>query len=129
LPRHYREWHPSHVRCWYKQGNALAPGTVLGVEEELHGRIHRLTLRATAVEPNRLLQYSTWGLRGAFLLEAADGGTRFTATLSFGTEMPLIGRAADRLARRVFGSRLAAVQRHMHEEGRNLKRLLEPGRT
>jgi hypothetical protein len=125
LPAHYREWHPAHVRCWYEHGNTLEAGAILAVEEELHGRVHRLKLRATEAVPDRLLRFVSWGLQGAFLLEAAKEGTRFTATLSFGVAAPLIGQAVDRLLGRVFAKRLAAVHEHMHEEGRNLKRLLE----
>jgi uncharacterized protein YndB with AHSA1/START domain len=125
LPIHYRQWHPAHLRCRYVHGNTLKAGAVLTVEEELHGRVHRLKLRATEIVPNRLLRYSSWGLRGAFVLEEANGGTRFTATLRFGVAVPWIGRIADRVLGRVFATRLAAVQEHMHEEGRNLKHLLE----
>jgi hypothetical protein len=103
----------------------LEAGAILAVEEELHGRVHRLKLRATEAVPDRLLRFVSWGLQGAFSLEAANGGTRFTATLSFGVAAPLIGQAVDRLLGRAFAKRLAAVQEHMHEEGRNLKRLLE----
>lgn len=127
LPSHYREWHPAHVRCWYENENALTAGAVLGVEEQLHGRTHRLKLRATEIVPNHLLRYSSWGLRGSFVLEEANGGTSFTANLSFGVAAPLIGRIADRVLGRVFATRLAAVREHMHEEGQNLKRLLERG--
>jgi uncharacterized protein YndB with AHSA1/START domain len=125
LPDHYRDWHPAHVRCRYVHGRTLAPGAVLEVEEELHGRAHRLRLRATEAVPNRMLRYSSRGLRGEFLLEHANGRTRFTATLAFGVRAPLIGRIADVVLGRVFATRLAAVQRHMQEEGRNLKRLLD----
>jgi uncharacterized protein YndB with AHSA1/START domain len=127
LPDHYREWHPAHIRCWYKRGSTLETGAVLAVQEELHGRAHSLSLRATEVVPNRLLQYASWGVRGGFLLEAANGGTRFTATLSFGVAAPLIGQVADWVLSRVFATRLAAIEKHMHEEGRNLKGLLEHG--
>lgn len=127
LPGHYREWHPSHVRCGYVRGSTLETGAVLEVEEELHGRVHRLRLRTTEVAPGRLLRYSSWGLRGGFLLEAANGGTRFTATLDFGFEAPFLSRIADRVLARVFATRLAAAQTHMQEEGRNLKQLLERG--
>lgn len=125
LPNHYGVWHPAHGRCWYARGSVLEAGAVLTVEEELHGRQHRLSLRLTEIVPNRLLRYSRWGLRGAFLLEEVNGGTRFTATLGFGVALPLPGRVADRVLARVFATRLAAVQEHMREEGRNLKRLLE----
>ncbi len=125
LPRHYREWHPAHRRCWYVRGQRLEPGAVLGIEEELHGQRHRLRLKATEVVPNRLLRYSGWGFRGAFLLEDEGGWTRFTATLGLGTAVPIAGRLADRLLRRFFSTRLAAIQEHMREEGNNLKRLME----
>ena len=95
------------------------------VEEELHGRVHRLRLHATEVVPNRLLRFVSWALRGAFLLEAASGGTHFTATLGFGVAAPVLGPVIDRLLGPVFAKRLAVVQQHMHEEGRNLKRLME----
>jgi uncharacterized protein YndB with AHSA1/START domain len=127
LPDHYREWHPAHVHCWYEHGNGLETGAILRVEEELHGRLHRLRLWTTEVVPNRLLRYSSWGLRGAFLLEEANGGTRVTATLGVGVAVPLIGPLVDWALGQIFGTRLAAVQEHMHEEGRNLKRLLERG--
>jgi hypothetical protein len=97
------------------------------VEEELHGRAHRLKLLATEIVPNRLLQYSSRGLRGTFVLEEANGSTRFTATLSFGIAVPWIGRIADLVLGRMFAHRLAAVREHMREEGRNLKYLLERG--
>lgn len=127
LPDHYGEWHPAHGRCWYARGSGLEAGAVLTVEEELHGRPHRLSLRMTETVPNRLLRYSSRGLRGAFLLEEANGGTRFTATLGFGVAVPWLGRVADRVLRRIFATRLAAVREHMREEGRHLKRLLEQG--
>jgi hypothetical protein len=63
------------------------------------------------------------------LLEKANGGTRFTATLSFGVAAPWIGRIADRVLARVFANRFAAVQEHMREEGRNSKYLLDRGAT
>jgi hypothetical protein len=103
----------------------LEVGAVIGVEEELHGHVHSLKLRATEIMPNRMLRYSSRGLRGSFLLEKANSGTRFTATLSFGVGVPWIDRVVDRALGPVFASRIASIQRHMQEEGRNLKRLLE----
>lgn len=125
LPHHYGAWHPAHRCCWYAKGHSLETGAVLVVEEELHGRPHRLRLRTTEVVPNRLLRYSSRGVRGAFRLEEANGGTQFTATLGFGVAVPILGRIADGVMGRVLGARLAAIEEHMREEGRNLKRLLE----
>jgi hypothetical protein len=126
LPTHYREWHEDHVTCRYELGKCLQVGAVLYVEERLHGRLHRLRLRATEVVPGRVMRYRSHGFSGAFLLEPAHGGTRFTAELHFGTSAPVIGYVLDALLRTVLGRRLAAFQTHMREEGESLKRLLEP---
>jgi len=125
LPLHYREWHPGHVTCRYEQGKSLEVGSVLYVEEYLHQRLHRLRLRATQVEPGRLLRYRNPAFRGAFLLEPVERGTRFTAELDFGTRIPIIAPALDAVLRKLLARQLADLQVHMGEEGRNLKRVLE----
>ena len=125
LPRHYRDWHPSHVGCRYVRGDHLSVGAVLRVCERLHGKLHSLTLRADVIVPDRLLRYSGRGFRGAFMLEPAGTGTRFTAQLEVGTDLPFIGRLLDLVLRRLMATRLSAIQEHMREEGQNLKRLLE----
>lgn len=125
LPTHYRAWHPAHVACRYDRGDSLAAGTIMYVEEQLHGRRHRLRLRATEVVPGRLMRYQSRGFRGAFLVEPWNGATRFTADLEFGIRVPVLGAAVDAVLRRVLARRLAAFRTHMREEGENLKRLLE----
>lgn len=125
LPTHYREWHPAHVLCRYERGEGLEVGAVLYVEEYLHGRKHRLRLEATEVVPGRVMRYRNHAFTGRFLLEPANGGTRFTAELHFGISTPVIGYLLDALLQAVLGRRLAAFQTHMREEGGNLKRLLE----
>jgi hypothetical protein len=127
LPARYREWHEDHLTCRFEQGKRLEVGTVLYVEERLHGSVHRLRLRATEVVPDRLMRYRNHGFTGAFLLEPTNGGTRFTAELRFGITTPVIGSLLDVLLRAVLGHRLAAFQSHMREEGENLRRLLESG--
>ncbi len=129
MPLHYREWHPDHVTCRYEGGQVLRTGTVLHVEERLHGRLHRLRLRATEVVPGEVVRYASRGFAGAFIIAPEGDGTRFTAELSFGTRTPIVGRALDAVASFVLRSRLEAFRKHMHEEGENLKRLLEQGRT
>lgn len=125
IPRHYLEWHPDHVACRYERGEDLRVGSVPLFEEYLHGRLHRLRLRATEVTPGSVLRYRSRGLEGAFLISPEDGGTRFTASLAFGTRTPLVGSVLDAVVRRAMGRRLAALQQHMCEEGQNLKLLLE----
>lgn len=127
LPRHYREWHPAHLGCRYVRGDHLAVGAVLQTDERLHGKPHRLTLRVTAVIPNHLLRYRGRGFRGAFELDPTNGGTSFTARLAFGWRLPLVDAVINGLLRRMLAARLLAIRRHMEEEDRNLKRLMEAG--
>lgn len=95
------------------------------IEEYLHGRLHRLRLGATEVIPNRLMRYRDHAFAGVFILEPADGETRFKAELTFGLRAPVIGSVLDAIARRLLARRLAAMQVHIRKEGDNLKRLLE----
>ena len=125
LPLHYREWHPDHVACRYERGDAMRVGTVLYTEERLHGRLHRLRMRATEVVPGRAIRYRGGGFRGAFLVDSEDGGSRFTAELAFGTRAPIVGDVLDAALRRAMAGRLRAFEVHMREEGENLKALLE----
>ena len=125
LPRHYRDWHPSHIDCRYVRGNHLTVGAVLRLHEHLHGKPHSFALRADVVVPGQLLRYSGRGFRGTFMLEPAGTGASFTAQLEVGARLPLIGRLLDPVLRRLLARRLSAVQEHMREEGRNLKLLLE----
>jgi hypothetical protein len=110
LPDHCRDWHPSHLDCRYVRGNHLTEGAILDVHERLHGKPHSLTLRADVVVPDRLLRYSGRGVLGAFILEPAGNGTRFTAQLDVGAHLPLIGRLLDPVLRRLMAKRLSAVQ-------------------
>ncbi|UCD38294.1 MAG: SRPBCC family protein [Fidelibacterota bacterium] len=126
LPAHYLAWHPDHVACRFLKGEAFQEGTVLYAEEYLHGKLHRLKFRATRVLPNDRLEYQLFpGMKGGFIIRPLNGTVRFTATLAFGTGMPVIGRILDLLLGRVLAQQLDAMRQHMREEGENLKHLLE----
>ena len=125
LPSHYREWHPAHITCRYDRGKGLEVGAVLYTEELLHDRVHRLRLHATEVVPGRALHYRGPGFTGAFLLDPVNGSTSFTAELGFGVRLGILTPLLDTVVRRLLAGRLAALETHMHEEGVNLKRLVE----
>ncbi len=123
---HYRDWHPDHRRAQWIDGQPGEAGAVLAVEEVLHGTRHRLRLRITEVRPDREIRYRIGpGMRGAFRLAGLDGGVRFAAELTFGWNLPLLSRLLDPMLARLLGKRLETLRRHMQEEGRNLKALLE----
>lgn len=125
LPTHYREWHPAHVSCRYERGSTPAVGAVLYAEEYLHGRMHRLRLTLTEVVSGHVIRYRGAAVTGCFLLEPANGGTRFGAELAIGLRAPVVGGLIDAVVRRCLRHRLAAIEAHMREEGENLKRIIE----
>ena len=60
-------------------------------------------------------------------MEPRDSGTLFTAEIFFGTKTPLVGTLLDKILPTFMGCRLQALEQHMVEEGRNLKKILEDG--
>ncbi len=126
LPMHYRDWHPDHVSCRYIKGNPLEVGSVLCIEEYLHGRLHRLRLRLTSIEPNVCIGYRIApALHGGFRLTPTGSGTRVEAKLYLGWNTPGIGQIVDFAIARLFKTRIAELRKHMREEGQNLNRLFD----
>ena len=126
MPIEYRAWHPDHVSCRVIHGSFLEAGAEIECEEYLHGKLHKMTFRMTKVIPDRRVEYVIKGIgSGAFEAEPIGDKVRFTAELEFGSRIPVIGLFFDWMFGRVFHQRLEAMKRHMVEEGRNLKVILE----
>lgn len=126
LPEHTLEWHADHRGARWVRGGGFVPGAVMEVHEILHGKPHRLRMAVTEVEPGRRVRYRVLpGLSGDFVIDAADGGTEFTAVITMGSRARLIGPLLDRLLRWSIKSRIEAIERHQAEEGANLKLLME----
>jgi len=118
----FRAWHPDHVRCRWLKGKPFEEGSIVYVEEYMHGKLHKIKFLGTRVEPNRRIEYkilfptSIACPKGSFIIEPKGKSCIFTATLSF-----RFGWLFSKFAK----SRVEAVKKHMKEEGENLKRLLE----
>lgn len=126
LPDHMLEWHPDHLDARWLRGGKLEPGTVMEVREILHGKPHRLRMALEEVQRGRRVCYRIFpGLGGEFLVDPKNGGTRFTAIITLGYRVPVVGPFIDWILRHVLGDRLEAIRRHQAEEGVNLKLLLE----
>ena len=126
LEDNYTSWHPDHVSCRHAAGPRFAPGAVYRIEQYLHGKLHRLTLRVTRVIPNREITYRIApGFYGTFRMVPQASGVQFVAELSMGCRAPVLGPVLDRLLRHVLRRRLSAQETHMREEGENLRALLE----
>lgn len=120
-------WHPAHVDCRYLTDSPpVNEGSTIYIEEYLHGKLHKLKLHTTRVEPNSLIEYETFmGTKGFFFMEPRGTITLFTAELRMGTDTPLIGNVIDRVMMAFFSRQLEGLKQHMVEEGQNLKRILE----
>ena len=119
---YFKKWHKDHIKCQWLKGKPFEEGSILYVEEYLHGELHKMKFLGTKVEPNRKIEYkllfpmSIICPKGSFIIEPKGESCIFTAILSF-----RFGWLFSRIAK----SRLKAIKTHMKEEGENLKRLLE----
>ena len=126
MPEEYTSWHPDHVACRELQGSILGVGSEIECEEFLHGKLHSMRFRMTKVLPNKRIEFIIEGMgRGAFEAEAEGDIARFNAELDIGLDAPIIGRLFDFIFSLFFNRRIEAMRRHMAEEGRNLKEILE----
>ena len=125
----YASWHPDHVSCRHASGPRFAPGAVYRIEEYLHGRLHRLTMRVTRMVPNREISYRIApGFRGAFRVIPQESGVLFVAELAMGWSVPVLGPMLDALLGCLLSRRLAALEQHIREEGESLRTVLEAER-
>lgn len=118
----FKAWHKDHAACRWLKGKPFEKGSVLYVEEYLHGELHQLKFFVTQLVPNRKIEYkllfpvSVICPNGSFTIELQGKSSIFTSTLSF-----RIGWLFLILAKR----RVEAIKKHMKEEGENLKKILE----
>ena len=121
LDKHYKEWHPDHVK-WINETGGLSEGDIVYYEEYLHGALHKIRSKITKVEKNKRIEFKNLSPvsiicpKGSFIIEPRGETCIFTATLSF-----RFGNLFLKLAK----SRVEALKKHIGEEGGNLKRLLE----
>lgn len=124
----YQTWHPQdHVAFSWIKGEPWKEGSVLRAKEYLKGELHTLTFRVTKIIPNRTIEYvpSSWLLRiyypkNTFIIDPTKDGCIFTAMGFF-----KVGRLVKTFAKNKLSTGIASVKKHMHEEGENLKRILE----
>ena len=120
--KNYHSWHPDHVDSRWLKGKPFEVGSILYVEEYLHGKLHKFKFCNTKIEKNRKIEFklsfpmSIICPKGSFIIEPKGEDCIFTATLSLRLATFFLTFAK---------SRVEAVNKHMQEEGENLKRLLE----
>ncbi len=126
MEANYASWHPDHLGFEWRRGSGIEVGTVIWFRERINGKVLEKEVRITEVVPDRFFALEPVGrLMRAFLprlsfgFHPEPGGFAFEAAI----HLRGIGPLGRRLNRREFD----AVERHMAEEGRNLKALLEAG--
>jgi hypothetical protein len=122
----YTRWHPDHIAFEWRKGRGLTVGNVFWFSETINGKRLDKEVRITEVVPDRLLAFepTSWLFRAflrrmSFAFHPEPGGHVFEARI--------VMRGIGPLGRRLNRADFAAVERHMAEEGRNLKILLEAG--
>ena len=124
----FHAWHPDHVECHYLTPGPLKENSIIYIEEYLYGKLRKLKLHITKIQPNSRIEYKTFlGTKGIFIIEPKETGTLFKAEMHMGTPIPLLGKLRDRIMRMFFSRQLEGLQQHMAEEGQNLKKILEQG--
>ena len=123
----YQAWHPDHVDIRWIKGEPLEEGSIAYAEEYLHGVLHKLKFRITKIVPNRAIEYSPLfplsllAPGNRFLIEPkGEESCIFTATGSLRLPGWLFRKGNKNLM-----NKLEATERHMKEEGENLKRAIE----
>lgn len=118
----FRKWHHDHIKCQWIEGKPFEEGSILYVEEYVHGKIHKMRFLSTRLESNRKIEYrllfpmSIICQKGSFAIEPKGERCIFTATITFrfGWLFSIVAK-----------ERIESVRCHMREEGEYIKRVLE----
>lgn len=127
----YRLWHPEHVDLRWIKGEPVREGSILYAEEYLHGKLHKLKYRITKIVPNNLIAYAP-----LFPLSIIATGNSFRTVSKGGDRCVFSSEGHIRfplwLFKKVHKShegKLVASEKHMKEEGENIKKAVEAEMT
>jgi hypothetical protein len=123
LDKHYKEWHPDHVK-WVKITGSVDVGDVIYLEEYIAGRLVKAKSKVTKIEKTDkkfIMELSPLGFlgcitgqKGLFNAKAKGNICIYSSVLSiqrFGCIIPNFF--------------IKAIKKHVKEEGENLKKILE----
>jgi hypothetical protein len=122
IERNYTSWHQDHISCHWVEGTPFEIGSVLYMEEILHGKVHKMRFKTTKVIQNEYIQFSLGYPMaficpgGSFSFHPRDDSCEFTSSLYF-----RFGWILSRILRK----RKNAFEQHMNEEGIQLRRIFE----
>lgn len=124
----YKAWHKDdHVRFKWLKGKPWEHNSILYAEEYIHGKLQRLKFKITEIVKDRHIEYrptsrflETFFPKNDFIIEPKEEGCLFIARGSF-----RIGKIGRIFFKKSIEKTLSSVKKHMREEGRNLKDILE----
>lgn len=123
MEANYTRWHPDHITFRWLGESRQEVGSRFYFEERIHGQHLKRIMRYTAVKPGRLIEFVPDSALIRFFLRyvrfeivSGDEGCRFTQSIRI-----RIGPVGRWLNRRGF----EAVEKHMREEGANLRAMME----
>jgi len=123
LDVNYKSWHEdAHVTCRWLKGRPHEEGSVAYFEEILDGKLCKVEAITVKVEKYRVVETkspfpaSLIHTKGTYIFEPKDNSSVFTAINHFRIP-PLFNKRLLSL--------VAATEKHMKEEGENLKIIIE----
>jgi hypothetical protein len=123
METNYLRWHPDHVFFRWENEPGLRAGAEFYFEERIGGELLKKRVRFTRIEPGRVIEFApvSFFFR-LFLPRVTFRTTQQNGRCLVEQEIQIrIGPLGATLNRRQFD----AIRMHMHEEGENLKRILE----
>ncbi len=123
----YTQWHPQdHISYRLVKGDPESVGSIAVFQERIGKRTLKLKYKLTKANHHTILIYeATWPLSilragyGSFELKETESNvTEFTATVTYGYTLPVVGRLIDFLSERYIKQH--ELRRHMKEEGQNI---------
>ncbi len=123
MDKNYVAWHPDHHQFEWRKGRGCEVGNVFFFNETVAGQAQPKEVVFTEVKRDRLIAFAPTNRffrlflpRISFQMEPVGPHTNLVATLIL-----RFGPLAQWIKRRELG----LVRQHMHEEGENLKRMVE----
>lgn len=123
LDVNYKSWHEdSHVTCRWLKGRPHEEGSIAYFEEILDGKLCKIKAITIKVVKYRLVEtrspfpVSMIHTKGTYIFEPKGNSSVFTAINHF--------RIPSLFNKRLL-SLVAATEKHMKEEGENLKKIIE----
>ncbi len=127
----YKRWHPQdHIKCICSSGDGVSVGSQFYAEEYIGKRILKLPYQLNKAVENEFLEYtaqtplSLLNLgKGYFKIEIEGVNTSIIALVEYGWDVPIIGTLIDSTIEMYFKKK--DLQKHMQEEGMNMKKIVE----